>query len=307
MITSQGNNPPDRDAKAHPSTPVGEVVGEVLLHLRSGQFEKAADVFLKAQEKGILPDNRDFTKKLLGILGETKSSQLIASFTFHPCQFCTKGRTKCEICRGSGRISEDAVCERCSGLGIARCNFCNGSAWMALSDIPEGIRAAALVQRAEKTFIDAKTVLDVPVPQISKDNPASTLKKCATLWVLMDKCIGVLENIVAITQTSMIHASDVDQSLGEITRKAVQTATELKGQVRKVVDTMLKSSQAETEIAPPDSGRAKIAKNRAAFYRALLDKSDLIYNLSDAHPLLENVISKRIAKKPSKKDNGSSS
>ena len=133
------------DTKAHPAeTQVGMVVKDVVLNLHANQLEKAADLFSKAQKTGILPDNRDITKKLLGILGENNANQLITAFAFHPCQFCDKGRTLCEICNGKGHIEQEAVCERCFGLGIARCSFCNGSAWLALSDIPEGIRRLRL-------------------------------------------------------------------------------------------------------------------------------------------------------------------
>jgi hypothetical protein len=300
MATTKKSRKPEREnaSKAiHFDTQVGVVVKDVILNLQASRLEKAADLFLKAQEKGVLPANRNIVKRLLDVLGEKTANRLITAFAFHPCQFCTKGRIRCEICEGSGHIEQRAVCERCFGFGVARCSFCNGSGWLALSDIPEGIRAPALVRRAEKTLKDAKSVLNVPIPQLSEDKPISTLKKCAALWVAMDRIMGVVENIVVTYQSSMVPSSGYDQQLRDIIQLAVRAVAKLKQNIRKVVTVMQQSARMEAQVAPPGSARAKLAKNRAEFYRSLLDKADLVYNLTDAHPLLENAIKQRLAGK----------
>jgi hypothetical protein len=300
MFTGKKPKKPDRqedNIETPSNTQIGMVVKNVILNLQANRFEKAADIFLEAQEKGVLPTSRYVVKKLLDILGENTAGRLIDAFAFHPCQFCTKGRTKCEVCKGRGHIEQKVICERCFGLGAARCGFCNGSGWLALVDIPEGIRAVALIKRAEKTLQDAESLLAVQVPRPSKENPVSTLKKCAALWVAMDKLMGVFENIVFTSQSSMVSFLGFDKKLHNIVNSVVLTAAKLEQQIRKVISVMQEAAEMELKIVPSDSKLAKLGKSRAEFYRSLLDKSDLIYNIADAHPLLEKLIKKRLGDK----------
>jgi hypothetical protein len=292
----------ENNTRGRSDTQVGIVVKDVILGLQAGRGEKAADMFLRAQAQGILPANRDIVKKLLDILGKNTSDRLVAAFAFHPCQFCTKGRIKCENCDGSGHIEQQAVCEQCFGLGVAKCSFCNGSGWLALADIPEGIRAPALVKRAEKTLNDAESVLALPLPRPSKNNPGSSLKKYAALWVAMDKMTGVLENIVVAFQTSIVPSSQLDEQLHDLVQQAVRMGAKLKQQIREIITVMQKSAQMQAQAAPLGSDHAKLAKNRAEFYRSLLDKSDIVYNLSDTHSFLEEAIKKRLSGKNSPKN-----
>jgi hypothetical protein len=280
------------DIKSHSDTIVGVVVKDVILDLQASRFEKAADQFLRAQKDGILPADRTVVKKLLEILGEKTANQLIAAFAFHPCQFCTKGRTKCDICKGSGHIEQNAVCERCSGLGVARCGFCNGSGLLALADIPEGIRTPAFIMRAEKTLKDAESLLKVPIPNASADKAASALKKCAALWVAMDKLLGILENVVLTFKSSMVSSSQDDNQLQKVTDLGIQTAAILTRRIREVVSVMQKLFLSEAGASPSGSPRARMAKNRAEYYQSLSNKADLIYDLSYAHPLIEDIIKK---------------
>ena len=291
------------DTRAFSATQVGIVVKDVILDLRGNQFEKAADLFLKAQEKGVLPGDRDIVKKLLNILGENTANQLITAFAFHPCQFCIKGRTQCEVCNGCGHIEQEAVCERCFGLGMTRCNFCDGSSLLALSDIPAGIRTPAIIKRGEKTIEDANSVLNLPIPEPSQDKPAATLHKCATLWAVIDKLTGTFENIVVASQTSVV-SPEFEKPLKDIVQKAILMGEELEQQLRNIVAVMQKSAEMEAQKSPPDSSHAKRAKNLAVFYQSLLGKSAFFYNLADAHPLLEDAIKRNIADKSAKDAGG---
>ncbi|MGB7582276.1 MAG: hypothetical protein WBL85_07525 [Sedimentisphaerales bacterium] len=291
------------DTRASSATQVGIVVKDVILDLQGSRFEKAADLFLKAQEKGILPGDRDIVKKLLDVLGENTANQLITAFAFHPCQFCTKGRTQCEVCNGCGHIEQEAVCERCFGLGMTRCGFCNGSSLLALSDIPAGIRTPAIIKRAEKTIEDANSVLNVPIPEPSQDKPAATLHKCATLWAVVDKLMGTFEDIVVASQTSIV-SPEFEKPLKDVVQKAILMGAELEEQLRNIIVVMQKSAQMEAQRFPPDSSHAKRAKNLAVFYQSLSGKSAFFYNLADAHPLLEDAIERNIADKSAKDAGG---
>ena len=162
--------------------------------------------------------------------------------------------------------------------------------------------APALIKRAEKTVEDAKLVLNAPIPDLPKENAASALHKCAALWVAIDKLMGSLENIIVTSQTSLV-PSDSEKPLKDIVQTAVSTGAELEQHLRNVVAVMQKSALIEARNLPADSSHAKRAKNLAAFYQTLLSKSSFLYNLADAHPLLENAIRKRLAEK-SPKDAG---
>ena len=109
----------------------------------------------------------------------------------------------------------------------------------------------------------------------------------------MDKWLGVLENIVVTFKSLMVSSSEYDNQSQKVTDLGIQTAAKLTRRIREVVGVMQKLSLAEAKAVPSGSPHAKMAKSRADFYQSLANKADLIYDLSYAHPLIEDMIKKR--------------
>lgn len=125
------------------------ITEQMIMHLKSGNFQAAANLFIEGQKKGLFPPDHTLASKLVREIGKNATEKLIIAFSHYPCQFCTKGRTKCKDCEGRGKIQDDTMCEQCIGLGVARCDFCNGSGWMAIEDIPEGLHIMVLTTRIQ--------------------------------------------------------------------------------------------------------------------------------------------------------------
>jgi len=304
-LNKKENYKPDENKSSQGNTPVGtdipQVVEQMIAHLKHDDFTEAAKLFMLGQKRGIFSGDHTLTKRLVKVIGKKTTKKLITAFAHYPCGFCKKGRSKCQNCEGHGHINHEMVCEECLGLGVIRCDFCDGSGWMAIEDIPIGLRVTVVVTRARTALSRLKRILIRPLPQPSENKPSRALKECARLLINLDRYMGVLENTVIASKTLNISETSFKNKIEKITQSCVETAIKGKEHMREIIRCMQKSSQLESEIADEDSTIRELAEKRAEFYKNLLDQSDTFTSLSEEHPFLEKVINKRVSKKFDKK------
>ena len=192
------NQGPDKNAQADATlnSKVPPLVEEMLAHLENGRIVEAAKLFLTGQAGGIFPPDHNLPEKLVQTIGKKATSRIIIAFAHYPCPFCKKGRSKCPDCKGHGHINYDMICDRCLGIGVVRCDFCDGSGWMAMRDVPEGLRITVFTMRAQTALKRLKLIFAEPLPPPSKNKPLIALKKFARLLVKVDRYMGVLENVL---------------------------------------------------------------------------------------------------------------
>jgi hypothetical protein len=294
------NSKPDKNARTDTSlsSNISPLVEQMLAHLKNGRFIKAAKLFLMGQTNGIFPADHTLAKKLVKTIGKNATNRIIIAFAHYPCPFCKKGWSKCRDCKGHGHVNYDTICDRCLGIGVVRCDFCDGSGWMAMRDVPEGLRITVFTKRAQTALRRLKLIFAKPLPRPSKTNPFTALKKSAQLLIKVDRYMGVLENALVMAEKLRISEPQFKNRIAKITQLCVEAATEAKRYVRKIIDCMAVSAQLELEVTKKGSPKYRLAKKRMEFYGNLLGKSDTFVSLSDQHPFLEKAIKKSVSKKP---------
>lgn len=297
------NSGPDKDAQANAAlnSEVSPLVEKMMALLKNGRIVEAAKLFLKGQADGIFPPDHNLPEKLVQTIGAKTTNRIIVAFAHYPCPFCKKGRAECPDCKGRGHISHEMICERCLGLGVVRCDFCDGSGWMAMQDVPEGFRIAVFTMRAQTALKRLDLIFTEPLPGPSKDSPFTALKKSARLLIKVDRYMGVLENVLMMAEKLRISEPRFKNKIGRITQLCVGAAAKGKKYVREIIDCMAVSARLEMEVTKKGSSKYNLAKKRMEFYRSLLGESDIFASLSDQHPFLEKTIRGSVSKKPRRK------
>jgi hypothetical protein len=268
---------------------------QMLVHLKSGDFQAAANLFITGQNQGLFPSDSSLTSKLAVEIGKNATDKLITAFSHYPCQFCTKGRTKCKNCGGWGKIRDDAMCEQCIGLGVARCDFCNGSGWMAIEDIPKGLHIMVLTTRIQTAINRIKLVLAKPTPKFLENEPLTSFKESAQTYIYLDRYMGVLENMVVELKKLNIADSQFNIKVEKIIKKCVETAIKSKERIRQSIKCMSDSEIFESKMAEKDSSARKLAEDKAGFYKSMADKSDRFIDVDNEHTFLEKAIVKYVS------------
>lgn len=283
--------------------PLKKLLQRVALELERGNGLEAMSLFAKGQAHHILATTPDLPRRLVDLMGMKMADKLIAVFVHSPCPFCNKGRVKCENCDGHGHIDYDMVCVDCMSLGLVTCDFCDGSGWRSIDSIPVGLRAVVLSQRMKAAINRIKRILSKPVPLPSQDKPLLNLKKCAELLIELNRYIGVLENTVVakseLTKSNLWPQNEVNKMMNTCT----QTAIAAQNQVREIIKHMAAIARTQAEKPDQDSTTRKLANARVAFYRSLVDSSDIFAGTNLEHPFLNEAVKKLDSKNNRKKEN----
>lgn len=302
MMAKKRNHISGQEKNAQPgaaaNSDTAPIVEEMIARLKNDKFIEAAKLFLTGQVSGIFPPDHNLLEKLVDTIGKNAANKLIVALAHYPCPFCKKGRSECRDCKGHGHINYDMICERCLGIGVVRCDFCDGSGWMAMQDVPEGLRIEVFTRRAKTAVKRLKLFFANPLPKLEKNKPFIALKKSARLLVKVDRYMGVLENVLVLADKLRNSEPQFKNKIGRITQLCVESAAEGKKCVRDIVNRMVVSAKLEMGAAEKGSKKYNLAKKRVEFYRALLEKSDIFVSLSDQHPFLEKAIKNLSLKKP---------
>jgi hypothetical protein len=285
---------PDKNEKTAPAlnSKISPVVEKMLAYLKNGRFIEAAKLFLEVQKSGIFPPDHNLTKKLVKTIGKNATNRIVFAFAHYPCPFCKKGRLKCRDCKGHGHINYDIICDRCLGIGMERCNFCDGSGWIAMRDVPKGLREIVFISRTQTALKRLKIILAKSLPRPSKNNPFVALKKSAHLLTKIDRYMGVLENALVMAEKLRASDTSLKNKIDKITRHCIESATEAQKYIREIISCMAASARLEMDMTKKSSPKYNLAKKRMEFYKSLLGKTDTFVSLSDQHPFLEKAIKK---------------
>jgi hypothetical protein len=292
------NSMPDKNVQDDTAlnSKVSALVEKMLAHLKSGRFIEAAKLFLTGQTNGVFPPDHTLVKKLVKTIGRNATNKIIFAFAHYPCPFCKKGWSECGDCNGQGHIRYEMVCDRCLGIGAVRCDFCDGTGWMAMRDVPKGLRVTVFIRRTQTALKQLKLIFAKPLPRLSKDSPSTTLKKSARLLVKIDRYMGVLENALIMAEKLRISEPRFKNKIAKITQLCIEAAAETKRYVREIIEHMAVAAKLEMDVTKKGAPKYNLAKKKTEFYRNLLGKSDTFVSLSDQHPFLEKAIKKSAQK-----------
>jgi len=271
---------------------LNKLIQRIVAKLKRGNGLEAMSLFAEGKAHHILPATPDLPLQLVELMGKEMADKLITVFVHSPCPFCKKGGATCENCDGHGHIDHEMVCTDCLGLGLIKCDFCDGSGWSTIDSIPSELRALVLYQRTKVAKIRIKKILVRPIPDIARYKPVIILKKCAQLLMDLNRYIGVLENTVTGKNELVKSRYWSPKKVKKIVATCIQVSVDAEKKAREIIKYMGQVAQRQTENPDEDSDTQKLAAVRTEFYESLLDSSNIFSGTNLEHPFLDKAIKK---------------
>ena len=260
----------------------------VVKKLEKNDMPRAVQLFLGGQARGLIPKGPALPKWLTRAVGPKATNKLLKAFARHPCYFCRKGRVRCVECDGKG-YRETGPCETCLGIGIARCEFCDGTGRVSIDAVPKCLRPIVIRKRAESAMRNLKTLLDRPAPEPSSDGPGGGVEPCAKLLLELNRNLGFLENaVVALGQSQEMRGVPRQENLF---KACVRSAIATDKRIRQTLQSMSVSARTQADTTEPDSPQSETALKKAYLYESL-HKSKTYAGTSLEHPFLATAVVK---------------
>jgi hypothetical protein len=177
-----------------------DFVAKVRHALGKKRDSDAAALLVEGLSHSVVKKNADLTPWLRAQFGAVGAKQLLKSLTYFPCFYCKRGLLKCPSCGGRGRASGDWPCEPCVALGMARCDFCDGSGWATYNFVPVGLRLAVIIARVQAATVELKVLLRQPFPAGASGKPEAIEKAVAKQLLALNRLAGIFENALDATR-----------------------------------------------------------------------------------------------------------
>jgi len=262
---------------------------KVLSELNRGRGSEAARLLLDVESRSPVPQETDLVEWLSARIGAKPTAKLVDAFVHLPCFYCKKGRSKCETCEGRGYLRDDMICDRCIGLGIERCDFCDGSGWVTIGDIPPDLKSPVLMRRVKIAFARIEGILR-RVPSIVSGNRApASFRNAAQLLINLDRQMGVLENAVTAAKDVTDSQPDRAKEMAKLVRACVRAAVKVWPKATALIQHMANGSRREVEGADSQSGARARAERRAELCESLA-ASDMLSGTSLERPFLRRAV-----------------
>jgi len=277
----------------------------VVQALERGRRQDAARLFLQGLSHGIAPQDKPLLKWLSRAIGKELTAKLVNAFVHFPCFYCKKGRTRCEDCDARGSLEEGTPCRTCVGIGVARCEFCDGSGWVTLEYVPEGLRPVVIRNRAALALQRMRNLSRQPVGRPSSGDADKTVKRCSQFLLNLDRQMGVFENVLVAVE----HLPEADHAkvkLRSLADRCVQTAAKGENRIRETILCMANAFRAAAKTAGKGSRKRSQAERRAEFYAALVDANRTLAGTGLEHPFLHKAVNEAIQRSEPQAQGGGS-
>jgi hypothetical protein len=277
----------------------------VLAALKRGRHAEATRHFKEAQACHVVPEDSQLEDWLGRHLGKRATAQLSKAFALTPCFYCKKGRESCHECTGRGHHAGTIICDTCLGIGITRCDFCDGSALVTINWVPSIFWIPVLTIRARSAAERLKVLLGQPMPEPSRRNREAALKKCSGALLVANSLIGILENTVTAARQVGERNPEPNDRLSKLVESCVRASVKADRFVRDMLQRMAAAARFSVEAAGPESEDGKLATNRAERYELLSVSEDYAGTFLE-HPFLrEAVLESRKRKEEQRAEGGS--
>lgn len=84
------------------------------------------------------------------VIGQSSGAVIVSAYSHGHCFMCTNGSVPCEACNDY-ESAERTECSHCNSTGLAPCDFCDGSGWIANDVIPHELHRAVWKNRLKRT------------------------------------------------------------------------------------------------------------------------------------------------------------
>jgi len=259
-----------------------DFVAKVRLALGKKRDLDAAALLVEGLSHSVVKKNADLTPWLRSRFGAVGAKRLLKALTHFPCFYCKRGLLKCPSCGGRGRASGDWPCEPCVALGMARCDFCDGSGWATYNFVPVGLRLPVIIARVQAATMELKLLLRQPSPSAAKGKPESIEKAVAKQLLALNRLAGIFENALDATRAFLKSGGTNKQIVIKIRTTCIACWKKLAPRLR---DCLVRLQRAAADQAAGTQGQ--YPQRKTDFYERLAtSKHFMKTNTCIDHPFL---------------------
>jgi hypothetical protein len=254
---------------------------------------QAARLIADAASQRKLPSGSELPGLLRDKLGKAALLQIISAFAGLACFYCRKGRLPCEVCRHEGILEEEEVCTNCIGLGIQRCDFCDGSGQVAIHYVPEGLGPPVLQMRLAAAIQQMKRLVSRTLPPVDSDLRSRT-RDLSLLLLTIDSKMGVFENVLVAARDGRA-VLDEQARFKPMLRESLALAKKAEARYLDIL-TALATAHEDAESGALRSHRER-ARSRAlaSYYRSLCDAGATLGGSGLEHPFIHRALAEQNA------------
>ncbi|MBE7506825.1 MAG: hypothetical protein HS101_11135 [Planctomycetia bacterium] len=266
-----------------PKTP--DFVAKVRLALGKKRDSDAAALLVEGLSQSVVKKNTDLTPWLRSQFGAAGAKQLLKALAHFPCFYCKRGLLKCPSCGGRGRASGDWPCEPCVALGMARCDFCDGSGWATYNFVPVGLRLSVIIARVQAGSAELKVLLKKPPATASRGRPGEVAKAVSSQLLALNRLAGIFENALDATRAFRKGSTANKQIIQRIRKTCIAGWKKIAPRLRDCLAGLQRA--AADEVAASNGAQKKYAQRKMDFYERLATaKHFMKSNTGIDHPFL---------------------
>ncbi|MBN1765474.1 MAG: hypothetical protein JW860_09480 [Sedimentisphaerales bacterium] len=277
-----------------------ETLKHIMEYVNAGHYWKAVRLFIEGQEKGILPRGAHIPGWLTESLGQKAAVKIVDAFARMPCFYCQNGLLPCETCEGQGYLYDMKTCDRCIGLGVAQCNFCNATGWVSLDYVPSGLQRTVINKRAKLAMRRIKTLLTQSLLPSHPKNDKS-FKDYAQLFLDLNRQLGILENTLDLLKELPIITHKSIAVLNKTRAACIKSAWEAWKAMPEILQGMASALRLKSDNMKNDTEARRLVIRQAEYYQSLGNSSDNFLGTEWEHPFLRKAVKEVIGKKYSEK------
>lgn len=231
--------------------------------LRRGRQQEAVRIVVDGVARRLLPSDSALPGMLSKQLGAPAFSKLVQGFATFPCFYCRRGLQECLACVGRGTSHGGWVCETCVGLGISRCDFCDGAGWVTYSIVPEGLRPHVIAERVSLARKGLKSLL-------AQSNPDERQGRRAVARHLMElnRLCGVFENASVAIRAIRLRSKPMVAIIRRIEKACLTAWKSLKPRMKLAVQALERLEAKDLARETGTSARQRLER-RVAFYHRI--------------------------------------
>lgn len=236
--------------------------------LRRDRLEDAVRIVVDGVSRRVLPSDAALARLLAKKLGAPAFSKLIRGFATFPCFYCRRGLQECTACSGRGASRGGWVCETCLGLGINRCDFCDGAGWVTYNIVPDGLRPLVIAERVSLARKGLKTLL-------ARANPDERKGRKAVARELMElnRLCGVFENASVALRAIRLRSKPMVAFIRRIEKACSSAWKSLRPRMKRWLQTLERLEAKDLARQTATSTRQRLER-RVEFYHRLARSAD---------------------------------
>jgi len=216
-------------------------------------------------------------------LGRKLNSELVKALAQYPCMGCKKGLVICEDCEGRAQTDDQRMCDKCTGLGAANCDFCGGSGWITYRFVPVGMRSAVVIERAKMVLNKAQELLAEPLPPPGRKDAKRQRVALGQAVLRANRYLGALDNAIGLCKRPQQQEHQAQASLQRVAAVCRKAASRLEKRVRQALKALARLEADQARNSQNSSHRDRASRRSKYFEQRAASASFVGTSLDHLH------------------------